>query len=119
MRYPVPDNKKVYVRFHKELDKMIEEKAEKENKKSATLVAQILTSFIKEPFPLSPSSYLFFLRRGRGRESNLGKGMNITMKKVIWNEIRIRGEKEGMKEGEMRSAILFSFFEREEEEKKK
>ena len=23
-----------------------------------------------------------------------GKGMNITLKKVIWNEIRIRGEKE-------------------------
>ena len=113
MRYPVPENKTSFVRLHKELDKMIEDRAKRENKKRATLVAQILTSYSSSPFPLSPSSYSFFLKRGRGREKMMGKGMNVTMKKVVWNDIRIRGEKEGIRENDMRIAIIYSFLEKE------
>lgn len=118
MRYPVPENKTVFVRLHKELDRMIEEVAERENKKRATIVAQILTSYSSNPFPLSPFSSSFFLKRGRGREKMIGKGMNITMKKVVWNDIRIRGEKEGMKEKEMWTSILYSYLEEKEEKKR-
>ena len=113
MRYPVPENKVVFMRLHKELDKMIEEEMKRKNKRRATVVARILSSYIENPFPLSPSSSSLFLKRGRGREKMRGRGMNITMKKVVWNEIRIRGEKEGMKETEMRTSIIFSYLEKE------
>lgn len=117
MRYPVPENKTIFVRFHRELDNMIREKAEKEGKKYATLITEILSSYSLSPFPLSPISSSFFIKRGRGKGKKIGKGINITMKKVIWNDIRIRGEKEGMKENEMWTSILYTFLESEERQK--
>lgn len=109
MRKPTPENIVFFIRFHKEIDEMIEERAKEENKRKSSLVSEILSSYIESPFSLSPSSSPFFLKRGRGREKVIGKGMNITLKKVVRNEIRIRGEKEGMKESEMMTSILFSY----------
>lgn len=111
MRLPVPENKVIFIRFHKELDKMIEKEAEMRGAKKATLVSQIMTAFVSSPFPLSPLSSLFFIKRGRGREKIIGKGMNVTIKKAVDNEIRIRAEKEGMRESDFKASIIYSFIE--------
>lgn len=113
MRRPTPENKVVFLRFHKEIERMIEEYAEEQKKKKATVVTQILEEYISSPFPLSPLSSSFFLKRGRSRGKVVGKGMNITVKKVIENEIKIRGEREGMRENDFKTSIIFSFLQKE------
>ena len=115
MRMPVPENKQVFVRFHKDLCSQIEEYAIQNGKKKATVVAEILEEYIRSPFPLSPISSMFLMRRGRSNEKVKGKGMNITIKKVVDNEIRIRAEREEMTENEFRTYILASFLEKEKE----
>ena len=113
MRMPVPENKQVFVRFHKDLCERIEDYANEVGKKKATVVTEILEKYIQSPFPLSPISSMYLMRRGRSNEKVKGKGMNITIKKVIDNEIRIRAEREGMAENEFRTYILASFLENE------
>jgi hypothetical protein len=115
MRYPVPENKTIFVRFHKDLCEMIEDYAAKKEKKKATVVAEILEEYILSPFPFSPISSMYLMKRGRSSEKVRGKGMNITLKKVIDNEIRIRAEKEEMTENEFRTYILVSFLKKEKD----
>lgn len=108
MRYPVPGNKTVFMRFHEELDSLIEEEAKKRNMKKATLVAEAFTAYTLSPFHLLSSSH-FFLKRGRGREKKIGKGMNVTVKETVINEIRIRGEEEGIRESDFRASVIYSY----------
>ena len=54
------------------------------------------------------------MKRGRGNERVIGKGMNITTKKIVDNEIKIQAEKKEMKENDFRTSIIFSFLEKEE-----
>lgn len=116
MRNPVPENKIVFVRFHKEVYEMIEEYAKSQNKKKATVVSQILEEYISSPFPLSSLSSRFFLKRGRSQTGRvISKGMNVTMKKVINKEIQIRADEEEMKENDFRTAIIYSYIKREKE----
>lgn len=113
MRKPVPENKLLFVRFHKDICEMIENYAKTQGKRKATVVSEILERYVDSPFPLSPLSSLYFMKRGRSNEKVRGKGMNITIKKVIENEIRIQAEEREMKENDFRTSIIFSFFEKE------
>lgn len=113
MRTPKPENKVFFVRFHKDLQEMIEEYAQEHDIKKATLTSRILEEYVASPFPLSPLACCCFIKRGRGYEKIIGKGMNITMKKISINEIRIRAESEKMKECDYRAAIIFSYLEKE------
>ncbi len=114
MRKPVPENKIIFLRFHKELCEMIDEYAKRKEKRKATVVSEIFEEYISSPFPLSPISSMYFVKRGRGNEKITGKGMNITIKKVVDNEIKIQAEKKEMKENDFRTSIIFSFLEKEE-----
>lgn len=114
LRKPVPENKVIFLRFHKDLCGMIDKYAKRKGKRKATVVSEIFEEYISSPFPLSPISSMYLVKRGRGTEKIIGKGMNITLKKVVDNEIKIRAEKEEMKENEFRTYILVSFFEKEE-----
>lgn len=115
MRRPVPENKVFFIRFHKEIERMIEEYAEEQKKKRATAVRLILEEYISSPFPLSPLSSSFFLKRGRSKGKVVGKGMNITIKRVIENEIKIRAEREGIREKDFKTSIIFSFLQKEKD----
>ena len=115
MRYPVPGNQVIYLRFHKEIEKQIIEYAEKNKIKKATTVRRILEEYVSSPFPLSPLSSFYFLKRGRRKGKIVGKGMNITMKKVIENEIRIRAGKEEMRENDFKTSIIFSYLQKEKD----
>lgn len=120
MRKPVPGNKQVFIRFHKDIIQMIEEYAAKQNMAKATVVSKIFEQYVKEPFYLSSLSAPYFIKRGRSSEKVVGKGMIVTVKKVVDNAIKIEAGKEGMRENDFRTAIVFSFLkkEREKEEQK-
>ena len=115
MRYPVPGNQVIYLRFHKEIERQIIEYAEKNKIKKATTVRRILEAYILSPFPLSPLSSSYFLKRGRRKGKVVGKGINVTMKKVMENEIKIRAEKKKMKENDFKTSIIFSFLQKEKD----
>ena len=116
MRKPAPENKRVFIRFHKDVLAMIEEAATKQNKGNATVVSEIFEQYVASPFPLSPLSSCYSIKRGRRIGKIVGRGTNVTIRKVVDNEIRIRADKEGMTETDFRNAIVFSFLEKEREE---
>ena len=97
---------------------MIEEYAKSQGLRKATAASKILEQYVTSPFPLSPHSSLYFMKQGRSSEAVKGKGMNITIRKVIDNEIRIQADKKGIKENDFRTAIIFSFIEKKKGKEK-
>ena len=115
MRIPVPENRKIFVRFHKDICKMIEEYADRKGKKKATITSEILSQYAKTPFPLSPHASIYYMKKGRSTEVVKGNAMNITMKKVLDNAIRIHADENGIGENNFRAAIIYSYIQNEKE----
>lgn len=121
MRKKANNTKIIYVRFHKDIDNLITEQANRKDKAKASLVAEIMTEYMQDlsknckgnfksvtkqqlSFPSLSSS--FFMRKGRSIETKLGKPMRVTMKDIDEGNMKLAAFYSGYSITEFRTAIL-------------
>lgn len=115
MRPKALDHTIIYVRFRKDLDKVITDIAEKQNVPKATLVSRAITEILYsnsrgDPL-LSSHSSRYFSKIGRSLESNIGKPMRITLNKIDDNKMKLLAQRYGYTATELRTAIMVTWLE--------
>ena len=124
MRPKATDNVIIYIRFRKDLDEIITKVAIKRGLPKATLVRKAMTEWMTEGITegllqfqksslkhnrLSSLSSVFFAKRGRAHQRNIGNPMRVTLKRVVENNIRLAAHNSGYTITEFRTAIMVTW----------
>ena len=124
MRPRVIDSKIIYIRFRKDLDDLIEREASQSGTPKATLVAKVMTEYIRSlsfschgrfnaldraSLNFSSLSSSFFVKQGRSVERALGKPMRVTLKIVDENNMRLAAMATGYTITQFRTAVMVSW----------
>ena len=124
MRPRVTDSKIIYLRFRKDLDEIITEKAKSIGRPKASVVRDAMTTYIRdldanhhgkldsitrEDLALSPLSSSFFVKTGRAVERVLGKPMRVTLKKVDEGNMKLAALSTGYSITLFRTAIMVTW----------
>lgn len=124
MRYPEPDHKTIYVRYHTEVMKMLEEIAESRGVRLATVASDILSGYmrkIKHDYPtlilreenlgFSKNAPLYFLVRGRSNLSVRGKPMNLTLDINMDRDMQFLADKFEIPIQDFRTSVFVTYYE--------
>lgn len=125
MRNPEPNHKKIYVRFHRQLDLIIEDFAKKAGMRRATAVAWVINHYMsnlmgsipdiekitKTQLGFIPEGEAYYLRIGRSDEGRIaGKRTLLTLDNVTDRNIRYLAAKTGLTPSQLRTEILVKYF---------
>lgn len=125
MRYPEPDHKTIYVRYHTEVMKMLDEIAKSRGVRLATVAADILSEYmrkIKHDYPtlilreednlgFSKNSPLYFLVRGRSNQSVRGKPMNLTIDINMDRDMQFLADNFDIPIQDFRTSVFVTYYE--------